>query len=506
MYPYSWYGDGGSRATKSLHLSQESPSTVRNIRSRVREEFDFDPSSGWHFLSNSGPVWTFILPNFSDFPTETQKYISKDLICQSHLHDLTAFDPVYLNWSPELSHLLPLKTSGDGNCLLHSVSLSMWGIHDRNLELRKMLHMTINGQPGLTEARSIDPSDGRSSFYLDQWSRDRRIAESSFHNRNLFYKHWIQFNSANLSSKELDRKWKEMSSLSSTYPIRHNLQGAIYESLEQYHIFVLAHILRRPIIVFGDRMMRDETGKTIYEMTVEDRMDGIYLPLLWPSDLCSKDPVLLSFSDMHFSSVVACKPSLLLHNLHSDTGTSDPSKQPGSSQSFSSPSSSRDNQSLLSSLSSEDDNQSLRGEQKEDQRNKEKDSDDQSTKASMKEEAEDDKEKVNECELPKLPEISLETRAIALIPLVDSQRNLSPIHFRIHEENKVDPVEFLKCWLDVSETTSEKILVAKQHAVISDSYVKELIDRYFSAAENKMTTQTQWRTAPEYSAGWDFDG
>jgi OTU domain-containing protein 7 len=33
-----------------------------------------------------------------------------------------------------------------------------------------------------------------------------------------------------------------------------------FESLEQFHVFVLAHILQRPIIIVADRMLRDLNG------------------------------------------------------------------------------------------------------------------------------------------------------------------------------------------------------------------------------------------------------
>lgn len=35
----------------------------------------------------------------------------------------------------------------------------------------------------------------------------------------------------------------------------------IYESLEEIHIFVLAHVLRRPIIIIADTMLKDLKGK-----------------------------------------------------------------------------------------------------------------------------------------------------------------------------------------------------------------------------------------------------
>jgi OTU domain-containing protein 7 len=38
------------------------------------------------------------------------------------------------------------------------------------------------------------------------------------------------------------------------------IQPHVYESLEEIHIFALAHVLRRPIIVIADTMLKDITG------------------------------------------------------------------------------------------------------------------------------------------------------------------------------------------------------------------------------------------------------
>lgn len=35
----------------------------------------------------------------------------------------------------------------------------------------------------------------------------------------------------------------------------------MYESLEEFHVFVLAHVLRRPIVVVADTMLRDSGGE-----------------------------------------------------------------------------------------------------------------------------------------------------------------------------------------------------------------------------------------------------
>ena len=37
----------------------------------------------------------------------------------------------------------------------------------------------------------------------------------------------------------------------------------IYESLEEFHVFVLAHILQRAIIVVADTMLKDSQGEAL---------------------------------------------------------------------------------------------------------------------------------------------------------------------------------------------------------------------------------------------------
>lgn len=44
-------------------------------------------------------------------------------------------------------------------------------------------------------------------------------------------------------------------------PSMDNAEDPVYESLEEFHVFVLAHILRRPIVVVADTMLRDSGGE-----------------------------------------------------------------------------------------------------------------------------------------------------------------------------------------------------------------------------------------------------
>lgn len=59
-----------------------------------------------------------------------------------------------LNWwkqygrVPGSARLLPLATSGDGNCLPHAASLAAYGFHDRLLALRTKVQALLSGEGG----------------------------------------------------------------------------------------------------------------------------------------------------------------------------------------------------------------------------------------------------------------------------------------------------------------------------------------------------------------------
>lgn len=125
-----------------------------------------------------------------------------------------------------------------------------------------------------------------------------------------------------------DNKCFKEKLLSSFYSVQ---PGA---SLEQTHIFVLAHILRRPIIVYGVKYyksFRGETlgytrfqGKSLFKSILEVSCyhaacshilitswgfsflpPGVYLPLLWEQSFCWKSPIALGYTRGHFSALVA---------------------------------------------------------------------------------------------------------------------------------------------------------------------------------------------------------
>ena len=72
-----------------------------------------------------------------------------------------------------------------------------------------------------------------------------------------------------MGSMEIRSGWRVLSSASPTLTQAcfalsssvDNSEDPVYESLEEFHVFVLAHILRRPIVVVADTMLRDSGGE-----------------------------------------------------------------------------------------------------------------------------------------------------------------------------------------------------------------------------------------------------
>jgi len=73
-----------------------------------------------------------------------------------------------------------------------------------------------------------------------------------------------------------------------------------YESLEELHVFVLAHVLRRPIIIVADTILKDSNGDALAPIS----FGGIYLPLECVPTLCHRTPLLLTYDAAHFSALV----------------------------------------------------------------------------------------------------------------------------------------------------------------------------------------------------------
>ncbi|XP_078056009.1 OTU domain-containing protein 7A [Mustelus asterias] len=234
------------------------------------------------------PIYTFQLPDLNVYSEDFRSFIERDLIEQSTMVALEQAGR--LNWwsvvCSSCKRLLPLATTGDGNCLLHAASLGMWGFHDRDLMLRKALYtMMKNG----TERDALKRRW--------RWQQTQQNKESG-----LVY-----------TEEEWEREWNELLKLASSEPRTHyskntgtcggvdNTEDPVYESLEEFHVFVLAHVLRRPIVVVADTMLRDSGGEAFAPIP----FGGIYLPLEVPPNRCHCSPLVLAYDQAHFSALVS---------------------------------------------------------------------------------------------------------------------------------------------------------------------------------------------------------
>ena len=226
------------------------------------------PSGGTNFFfSLTG--YTFTLPTLSSYPADFCQFVFECFIDRSAKKTLE--EERCLNWCPNAAKLEPLHTLGDGNCLLHAASLGMWGFQDRAKILRNAVsHAVMNA-----------------------------------YNNNTFYQRWYctkiiehQQIDLELEQQQWQKEWQNIVQQAST----DLTANSILESLEEFHVFVLANILRRPVIMYASQKMRSlHTGGTLQNTNFH----GIYLPLLWDPLMCTKEPLPLAYQNGHFSSLVA---------------------------------------------------------------------------------------------------------------------------------------------------------------------------------------------------------
>uniref|UniRef100_A0A182NQ22 ubiquitinyl hydrolase 1 n=1 Tax=Anopheles dirus TaxID=7168 RepID=A0A182NQ22_9DIPT len=307
---------GISRATENVTLV-----------SRARQEFEMDFHAHIHEQNDKNlnfidtPDYTFTLPDLTKYTDDFRKFLEKDLIENSTLNSLEATNR--LNWwyeSGACRKLWPLATTGDGNCLLHAASLSMWGFHDRRLTLRRTLHDILSKE------------EFREALYRRWRFQQTRVNKQAgfVFCESEWAKEWEEI--VAIASPEPRRNSKTMgpsrrrsllieksfdattaTGTSSTSIGDREDENATYESLEEIHVLALAHILRRTIIVVSDVFLRDINGEAFSPIP----FGGVYLPFEVPSNECHRAPLLLAYDMAHFSALVAmetsndCPPALI---------------------------------------------------------------------------------------------------------------------------------------------------------------------------------------------------
>lgn len=274
---------GISRATENVNL-------VSRARSDIALDFKENAvcSVNQYFIET--PVYTFTLPDLTVYSEDFRGFLEKDLIEMSSLVSLEQSGR--LNWwadSGAGQRLWPLATTGDGNCLLHAASLGMWGFHDRLLTLRKALHGFLTG------------SKCKDALWRRwRWQQTRLNAEAGFvYTEDEWKKEWESI--VNMASTEPRKPegGRRRSMIFEKNPDEVS-ENATYESLEEVHVLALAHVLRRPIIVIADLMLKDVDGEDLAPIP----FGGIYLPLECSPADCRRSPLVLTYDAAHFSALV----------------------------------------------------------------------------------------------------------------------------------------------------------------------------------------------------------
>lgn len=146
-------------------------------------------------------------------------------------------------------HLYPIATPPDGNCLFHSISIQIYGYPDEKMILKKtILHFL------------------QLSSYID------KIKEYWYIELVKTY----QELGVDLDKNTADTEWDHdiMPILSNNSP-----QGGL-------SIFLLSHIIRRPIFVISHE---------------QNELTGLYLPFLLDLSIYNKNPIVIYYSNGHFS-------------------------------------------------------------------------------------------------------------------------------------------------------------------------------------------------------------
>ncbi|KAI6657558.1 OTU domain-containing protein 7B-like [Oopsacas minuta] len=233
---------------------------------------------------------TFYLGEVEFQSEELREFAPKIFFESSHfkyLYERLNWWVKYGNYTP----LAPLRTQGDGNCLLHAVSRAIFGVEDEELVLRGLLHDYL-GDP--VESRKLKcrwkrqqaELNGRAGFEFDEgeW-------ENEWHTIVSLASLDISISDSNLQTDEPDS----------------SVPSLPYKSLEEVHIFALAHVINRPIIVISDSVLQDVDGRPISPVY----FGGVYLPLDRDPKKCYQIPIVLTYCCSHFAPLVACYNDLI---------------------------------------------------------------------------------------------------------------------------------------------------------------------------------------------------
>ncbi|KAJ8315296.1 hypothetical protein KUTeg_007446 [Tegillarca granosa] len=255
-------------------FSLSCPVATEQLRWKIENDVDYTQTEkGKPICLKKFNLYSICLPPLNAFPPEFKHWYNICVLDLDMKDDLQRAKVI--NWCRTAKPLYPVKTTADGNCLLHAVSLALWGIEDDNQFLRRLVYIAL--------AQDV------SSCFQKRWLLQLR-----------------QFNQERprgfnfqIDSMDWKREWESV--INAASDLQASGPGLQYTMLESIHLYVVANILKRPIIVLGDNKARTIHGQSIQE----NNLLGIYLPLEWSHSDVSRCPIIIGYSFNHFTPLVS---------------------------------------------------------------------------------------------------------------------------------------------------------------------------------------------------------
>ena len=158
----------------------------------------------------------------------------------------------------------------------------MFGTHDRNSILRSLLTRLLS-------------DSSLSGLLEDVWKHDA-------------IEYDLQLKNFGIEMARTD------STIKTEYDKNVEMAAKDKEYLGSFHVLALAHVVRRPIIVYGEEWVKDKEGNPL----CANEMRGVYLPFGLPPSKTNVVPLALCFTSLsgggggHFTSLITSKMRNLL--------------------------------------------------------------------------------------------------------------------------------------------------------------------------------------------------
>lgn len=216
-----------------------------------------------------------------------------------------------INFNPR-AEVLPLRTLGDGNCLLHAACMGMWTIDDHDRVLRNAMSVSLASSPTPPAAAAAVVVDDSPAEAVTAPAPAAAPAMSSWI-ANVRARWWADTQRVLASMPEgfavigdADVEWAHVVALPSLTVGDLRPDGRALGiggiSLMAVHVYILAQMVLRPIVVFADDAAAADSG---------DTMAGIYLPSTVDPAACTRAPLQLAYTPGHFTLLVASAPTTI---------------------------------------------------------------------------------------------------------------------------------------------------------------------------------------------------